>query len=72
MSVLRGNKIFNHGNLYKKMLLEINWSKYIFTMMNGLVLGVGSGDDAGGWRQGCRFSVWDSRRQNVAVVAKVF
>lgn len=26
------------------MLLEINWSKYIFTMMNGLVLGVGSGD----------------------------
>ena len=25
------------------MLLEINWSKYIFTMMNGLVLEVGSG-----------------------------
>ena len=46
-------------------------------MLNGLVLGVGSrgagsGDDAGGWRRDCRFSVWDSRRQNVAVVAKVF
>ena len=33
---------------------------------------LGSGDDAGAWRQGCRFSVWDSRRQNAAVVAKVF
>ena len=50
MSVLRGNKIFNHGNLYKKMLLEMNWSKYIFTMLNGLVLGVGS-RGAGEWRR---------------------